>query len=356
MRSTIWNQVVNGNDESDWLLALGIAGVAWLAAQVLYRLSNGVLKRIADRTRSRVDDVLLETMRAPVIVLVTMIGMVIGYQQLNIPERADLWMQRVFHVAIALCVTWLITRLVDAVLREFLLPNAKRDPRSTEGQLLPAVAGAVKGLLWGLGIVVALNNAGYDVAALLAGIGIGGLALAMAAKDTVANVFGGLTVFADQPFRVGDRVRIDEHDGIVDEVGLRSTRVRTLDGPVVSIPNHRFTDGIVVNVSAEPRRRVRQELGLVLEATPEQVEEAMTILRDIASELHEHLLEDVVVGFTGFTDHSLRLLFIYHVRQRSEVVTVQTQVNLEILRRFRAADVRLAYPTSIQYAAELRPV
>ena len=204
-------------------------------------------------------------------------------------------------------------------------------------------------------MVVALNNAGYDVAALLAGIGIGGLALAMAAKDTLANIFGGLTVFADRPFIVGDRVRIDEHDGIIDEVGLRSTRIRTLDGPVVSIPNHRFTDGIVVNVSAEPRRRVRQELGLVLETTPEQIEEAMNILRGIAAEVNDRITEDTTVGFIGFSDHSLTLLFIYHVQQRSAVVDVQTKVNLEILRRFRAAGLQLAYPTSVQYAAELPP-
>jgi small-conductance mechanosensitive channel len=125
---------------------------------------------------------------------------------------------------------------------------------------------------------------------------------------------------------------------------------------VVSIPNHRFTDGIVVNVSAEPRRRVRQELELVLETTPEQVESAMEILRGIAAGMGGQITADITIGFTGFTDHSLTLLFVYHVQQRSEVVEVQTKVNLEILRRFRAAGVRLAYPTSVQYAAELRPV
>ena len=95
-------------------------------------------------------------------------------------------------------------------------------------------------LIWIIGIIVALNNAGYDVMALIAGLGIGGLALAMAAKDTVANVFGGFTIFTDRPFSMGDRIVISGFDGTVKEIGIRSTRLQTLAGREVSIPNSKL--------------------------------------------------------------------------------------------------------------------
>ena len=99
-----------------------------------------------------------------------------------------------------------------------------------------------------LGLIVALNNAGYDIGALIAGLGVGGLALAIAAKDTVANIFGSVTIFADRPFVIGDRVRIKGHDGVVRDIGIRSTRLETRDGPMVTIPNATFADSAVEDV------------------------------------------------------------------------------------------------------------
>lgn len=104
--------------------------------------------------------------------------------------------------------------------------------------------------------IVALNNAGYDVGALIAGLGIGGLALAMAARDTVSNVFGGFTIFTDRPFTLNDRIKVSGFDGTVDEIGIRSTRLRTLAGTLVTIPNSTFSESAVENVSAEPSRKV----------------------------------------------------------------------------------------------------
>ena len=125
-----------------------------------------------------------------------------------------------------------------------------------DDQLLPIVRKGTKFSLWAVGIIVALNNAGYDVGALIAGLGIGGLALAMAARDTVSNVFGGFTIFTDRPFTLNDRIKVSGFDGTVDEIGIRSTRLRTLAGTLVTIPNSTFSGSAVENSSAEPSRGV----------------------------------------------------------------------------------------------------
>jgi MscS family membrane protein len=252
-------------------------------------------------------------------------------------------------VGLALTLTWLLVRFLDTMIQEYLVPKAAlQETVVMDEQLIPVVRSSVKILVWVLGLVMALNNAGYDVAALLAGIGIGGLALAMAAKDSVANIFGGITVFADKPFRVGDRIRVQEHDGLVEEVGLRSTRIRTMAGPVVVVPNHKFTDSVLENVSDERARRVRHELGLVYETSPEAIERALHILGNIVDEHQDQLEQERITSFIAFKEYSLILLFIYHIRKDADIFRTQTIIHLEVMRRFSDAGLEFAYPTQVE--------
>ena len=137
-------------------------------------------------------------------------------------------------------------------------------------QIGPILRKTVRSVVWILGVITAMNNAGFDVGALLAGVGIGGLAMAMAAKDFVANIFGGVTVFVDKPFKVGDRIVVDGIDGTVQEIGIRSSRLITLQGRMVTIPNNSFTNSPVENITAEPSRKVSVTLGLTYDTSPEK--------------------------------------------------------------------------------------
>jgi MscS family membrane protein len=237
------------------------------------------------------------------------------------------------------------------MLLEYLLPKASRNETvMVDAQLVPVVRSSIKVLVWVLGLVMALNNGGYDVGALLAGIGIGGLALAMAAKDTVANIFGGITVFADKPFRVGDRIRIQDHDGVVIEVGIRSTRLRTMEGPVVVVPNHKFTDSMVENVSEELSRRVRHELGLIYETPPAKLEEAVQILEQVVNDHQDVLEAERLVSFIAFKEYSLNILFIYYIQKEADIFRTQTRIHMDVMRRFAAAGLEFAYPTQTEYS------
>ncbi len=336
-----------------WAMATGIGLCAWLLAKLITWTTGRFLGGFVSRSTTKLDDILLSTLRGPGVVIITLIGLYLGYEQLTVADRVQLWMDRVFKVTLAITLTWLIARALDTLIREYLMPKAARqDTYLVDEQLVPVVRSAVKLLVWGLGLVMALNNAGYDVAALLAGIGIGGLALAMAAKDSVANVFGGITVFADKPFRVGDRIRISEYDGIVSEVGIRSTRIRTMEGPVVVVPNHKFTDSVVENVTQEPSRRVRHELGLVYETPVERIEQAIALLEKIVDDHGSVLESERVVSFVAFKEYSLDLLFIYYIRKDADIFATQTRIHLEVMRRFAAAGLEFAYPTQVEYARD----
>ena len=354
MLLTFWERTFYYNTMYQWAMVLAIAVGAWIIGRLIYWLAENILEKWTSRTSTQLDDIIVATVKGPVVVLVTLLGIVAGYHRLVMPPGLDFWMDRVFQAAVALTVTWMVVRTLAAILRAFLLPYAERTPNKMDNHMVPVVIKGVSIMLWILGIVVALNNAGYDVGALLAGIGIGGLALAMAAKDTVANVFGGITVFADKPFRIGDRIRISGFDGFVTEVGIRSTRVRTLEGPIVVIPNHKFTDSIVENVTLEPARRIRHELALIYETPPEKMELAIQILKDIANEHQELLTPEFFVSFIAFKDYSLNILFIYHIRKEAQILDTQTIVHLEILRRFNAAGLSFAYPTAVELQGEYK--
>ena len=174
-----------------------------------------------------------------------------------------------------LVVAWMAARFFDGLFQTYIVPLAARSQTDLDDHILPVAQKAVKTIIWTIGIVVALDNAGHNVGALLAGIGIGGLALAMAAKDTVSNVFGGFTIFVDKPFRLKDRVRAAGHDGYVREIGLRSTRLETMAGTQVTVPSSKFSDTVVENVSKEPSRKTAVVLGLSYDTTPKQMEEAL---------------------------------------------------------------------------------
>ena len=344
-----------GNLPQQWFDAAIILLAGWLIGKLISWLGASILRKLAARTANTIDDELVHVLRRPLVTLVTLVSLVLGYQQLTVPEHVDKWMVRIFHVCIALGVTWAISRVLDTLLGAMLRSRTERSEDPGEGQFIPVVRSSIKALIWGLGIVVALNNAGYDVGALLAGIGIGGLALAMAAKDTLANIFGGVTVFTDKPFRVGDRVRLNGYDGFVQEVGIRSTRIRTMDGPIVVVPNIKFTDSMLENVSQEPSRRVRHDLGLVYGTTTAQIDEAIAILEKLVRDHSDNLEAEHAAYFNAFKDFSLNIVFTYHIRKGKDIFGVQTRVNLDLLDRFRKAGLEFAYPTQVEISGDPQP-
>jgi MscS family membrane protein len=204
-----------------------------------------------------------------------------------------------------------------------------------------------------MGIIIGMDNLGIDITAMIAGLGIGGLALALAAQDMVKNIFGGIMIFIDKPFKIGDRIQINGFDGTVEEVGLRSTRVRTLEGRLLIINNSTFSDNTVVNVSAEHTRKVVLNLGMTYDTTPEQMQQSMDILKQIIIE-HEILdIEETSIGFNAFGDFSLGILFIYRIKKEADILGTQTDINLEILKRFNAEGLEFAFPTQTVFKKEM---
>lgn len=342
-----------GNPLGEWLIALAWFVGSIVLARTLYWISQRFLKPLAAKTSSQLDDLLVDTLEEPLAFAIVVVGMWWGYDHLDFGVSVQGWMQKVFTILVTLNVTWLIVRFIDALIREVLIPYAERSS-GTMDQVMPIIRTSIKVIIWSLGIVSALNNAGYDVGAMLAGVGIGGLALALAAKDFAANIFGGITVFIDKPFKVGDRVIIAGFDGFVKEVGLRSTRLQTLAGRVVTIPNMKFTDSTVENITMEPSRRVKITVGLTYGTKAERIREAEGILAEIC-ENHPFTEESYLIWFEEFAAYSLNVSMIYYIQKEGAVLAVQNDINLAILERFNEAGLDFAFPTQTVYHQQMAP-
>ncbi len=333
-----------GNTVENWLISFGILIGAIIIAKICYWAIGKYLKKLTEKTSSKLDDLLIDKLEEPVVYAIGILGFFWGFERLTFGAGVDSFFKHMFTLIFTLNITWLIVRTVDALVEEYVVPLVEKSESDLDDQLMPLIRKLFKAILWSLGIIIGLNNAGFDVAALIAGLGIGGLALALAAQDTVKNIFGGIMVYLDKPFKISDRIIISGHDGFVEEVGIRSTRIRTLEGRQITIPNAQFSESPIENITREPSRKIVLNLGLTYETNPEKMELAMNLLKQIAGE-HPSTTEDILVSFNSWGDFSLGILFIYYIKPEGDILQTQTDINMAILRKFNAEGLDFAYPT-----------
>jgi len=333
-----------GNTLGQLLIAAGIIIGAVLVGRIVYWTFGRFIKRAVAKARTKVADLIVDLGEEPLVYAVTVAGIWVAYRTLNTSPGLDAFAAKVFFILFAIGVAWFLTRISDALFEEYLKPLVAGTESDLDDQLLPLARKSIKITIWVVTGIIAMSNAGYDVAAIIAGLGLGGLAFALAAQDSVSNLFGGFTILTDSPFKMGDRVKISGFDGTIQEIGLRSTRLTTLEGRTVTIPNSTFTKNPVENVTSEPSRKVVLNLGLTYDMDEAQVQRAMALLKNIAAD-HGDLEEKVVIGFNAFGDFALNVLFIYYIKSGADIVAAQTDVNLAILERFNAEGLEFAFPT-----------
>lgn len=337
-----------GNTVSEWFIALAIIVAAAVVGKIVYWIFKTIMRRLTSATTTKVDDILVDTIEEPLTFALIVIGIRIALSRLAFSSKIDFWVDKGVYLLIIVAVAWFITRFFDAVVQHYIKPLAEKSENDLDDQILPIVSKGIKIIVWVIAIIVGLDNAGYDVGAILAGLGIGGLAMAMAAKDMVSNLFGGFTVFTDRPFKINDRIVVDGIDGTVVEVGLRSTRLKTLDGRTVTLPNSVFQNSPVENISSEPGRKVITTIGLTYDMTADQIQQGLDILNDIAAG-NGNLNGEHLVAFSGFGDFSLNLMIIYWINKGADILGTNTEINMSILRRFSENGLDMAFPTQTIY-------
>ena len=338
--------VLLGATGFDWLKAVIELVVAVIISKMVLIVVPKILLRFSKMPIEKSKGV-IRSLLMPVSVLIILIGLRLAVSNFPIEQYRPTVSKTYTFVAL-LCITWFISNFVTAIIDGVILSRNQKEGGSSTIQMLPTIKHLVQVIIWGAGIAITLSNVGYDVKALLAGLGVGGVALALAAKNTVTNFLGGATMLIDNPFNIGDRVRVANYDGYVSFIGLRSFRLTTLDGTEVTIPNANIIDSVIENVSREPARRIVLDLNLTYDTTPEKLRKAFGILEDIAHH-HNDLKDDCHVYMKNFSDSSLDVCFIYYIVKGKDIFAAQSEVNLEILSRFNAEEINFAFPTRTLY-------
>lgn len=333
-----------GNTVETWTYALLIILGAFIAGKVLYIIIGKVIKNFAAKTKTNLDYIIIDMIEEPIMFGIILFGTWFGLSTLTFSEGTTEIILKGYKILITINITWFIARLVNAMFENYVKPLTEKTDSDFDDQVFPILRKGIIVVIWVLGIIISLDNAGYKIGPILAGLGIGGLAFAFAAKDILANIFGGITIFTDKPFKIKDRIKVEGYDGTVEEIGLRSTRIRTLAGRQVTIPNSTFAENPVENITREPTRKITLKLGLTYDTTPEKLEKAQEILKNIA--LKNDLITDKHhLAFTDFGDFALGITFIYYIKKSSNIMEAQNSVNMAILKEYNKAKLGFAFPT-----------
>ena len=341
-----------GNSIKQLLVAVAYIFGGFLVAKIVFFILKKVVRKAVVRSKSQLDDILFKTIHRPLIIAIVVWGFYLGLEQLNIGKRLHEFNDKLYHIIIILMITWFLVRLIKALIDQYVKSLVHKTESTYDDQLMPVIKQLVFIAVWSMGIIISLNYAGYNVSALVAGLGIGGLAFALAAKDYIENIFGGMSIFTDKPFQAKDRIRIDGFDGTVEEIGIRRSRIRTLGGTLVTIPNAKFIHNSVENVALELTRKIVLQLGLTYDTSSEKMELALNILKEINADNQELVTESPTAFFAGFGASTLDITFIYYIRKGADIAQTQSVMNLEVLKRFEAAGLEFAFPTQTVHLAK----
>jgi len=333
-----------GSTLRQYLIALIFILLGFAFGKVFYGILSKVVRAFTKKTKTNLDDIMLDLIDTPAVFLIALGGLYIGLEQLTLPLSVEKTVFNLVKVLFVLNIAWVVINFVDAIIISYIVPSTVKESGKIDAAAAKVFGRIFKILAWLIVIIMLITNLGYDVSALLTGLGLGGLAFALAAQDLLSNLFGGFAILTDRPFRLNDRVRWGTHDGFVRDIGFRTTRIETMDGTMLVVPNSELAKVTLENVSKEPARRVVAKIGLVYDTPTKKVKLAEDIIKDIVLK-HPDLKDDSVVGFSDFGDFALILTAVYWVKNPDKVMDVKSQVNMDIKARFEKAGLEFAYPT-----------
>lgn len=336
-----------GNSLQEWGISFLIVLGAVVITQLISVFSKRVVKPLTVRTHNRLDDVLYYALESPLLFGIMLLGIWIAIQRLITPDNVATTVDNVYRILIVLNITWVFARLLTGLLDTYWGKRGNNDA----ARMMPVVNRMLLALVWIIGIVMALSNVGVNISALLGTLGIGGIAFALAAQDTVKNVFGAFTIFTDKPFTIGDTIRVDSFEGTIVDVGMRSTKMMDYNKRIITFPNYKMTDASVINISSEPMRRVVMKLGLTYDTTPEKMEQALELLRAIPKRVDKVSTKNgfVLANFTDYADSALVITFTFFIEKGGNIQKVTSDMNMEILKDFNHAGLNFAYPSQTLY-------
>ncbi len=329
-----------------WIALLIAVAVAWWGGRLLGSVTRGMLRRVASRTTTEWDDTLFDSLPPPIGVAWTLLLFASLGHSIGLPDAAEQAISQFVRGAWVATIFWFLWRSVN-VFVELALSRPWAAGSPSARHMLTIGANLSKGAIVALGSLSLLAVFGYPVTTLLAGLGIGGLALAFGAQKTVENLFGSMALAVDQPFRVGDFVKVEDFVGTVEDIGLRSTRFRTLDRTLISIPNGQLADQRLESFAVRDRMRLATTIGVEYGTTNAQMQQVLDGFERVLREHPKIWPDAMVVKFKEFGASSLdiEIMAWFAVPSWGDFQLCRQEVLLGFMQVVEQAGTAFAFPT-----------
>ncbi len=334
-----------GSTIPQYLLFFAIIGVGAVVGRSLSFFYQRRLKKKVEATETKLDDIILYSLGKPVIFLGVIFGVAIGRDVLTPVEPLTTILNASVEIPIIAAIAWISVRLTDGFIETYIMEYAEQTESKLDDELVPIVSRLTNIAIISIASVVILDSVGYDVTAIIASLGVGSVAIAYASRKTIADIFGGAHILSTKPFVVDDIVKVGDKAGTVQEIGLRTTRIQDFDGRTISLSNSRIADAEVKNITSEPARRIKTQIGLSYETTPAEMDDALTLITETINTVDGIDHEQTGAWFWEYGESSLRIRLEYYIRDRSRWKEIRDTVNRKMQRAFEDAGVELALPT-----------
>lgn len=342
-----------GNPLWKYLFSLIYIFLAFYVSKFLDHATRVWLKRLAAKTRTQFDDLVIDLLSGPVKIIAFVIFLRIGLEAFVWPPVVASVLAKGFTIVVAATITYMALKLINLLMTHWRKCVADEQNKSFNDQLFPMIGKALKVFVVVVAALVTLSNIGVNITAAIASLSIVGLALGLAAQDTVANLFGAVSLLLDKPFRVGDRIRLPpDVDGTVESIGLRSTWVRNLDGHHISIPNKTMGNATIINITRRLNIRTVMNIGITYDTPRPKVDRALAILDEIYK--GHPMTANVWISFDRFAESSLNILVIHwwNSTDFKDYLDGMQGLNLAIKERFDSEGISFAFPTRTLYVKQ----
>lgn len=344
----ILNYKIIGNEVWRFLLLIFIFILYVPVSRILINTIRKYFKKFSNYTKGKIDDYIFESLNPSLRMITFAVVFYLGYSVMNLGGLQTIF-EKIFRFLIILPIVFFMIKFITAMLRHYLLDKSQTIKlQETTIDLLVKI---VRVTLFIIGILLVLSNLGINVSAFVAGLGIGGLAFALAAQDLLKNFFSGIALIFDGTFHKGERVNFEGHDGNIVEVNLRTTKVRTRDGAMLTIPNALLADNIVENVAKAPKLRVTITIGLTYDTDVDKLEKAKAIILEAIKEEEEVNEDQAWVYFTDFNAYSQDIKARFFTKKVSmkdnwaKRNEFRDRINFKIKKEFEKAGIEMAFPT-----------
>ncbi|GIK59442.1 MAG: mechanosensitive ion channel family protein [Ignavibacteriota bacterium] len=340
------NQTFWGNTIQSYLIALGIFIIGVLIVKVLQKIVLFRLKKWAAKTETTIDDLLIKSIEKSIIPLLFYAVFYSALHSLALSESTA----KILKVVSLFIITFFIVRFISSTIMFTITYFIRKQERGEEkARQLRGMTVLINIFVWVVGFVFLMDNLGFDISAVIAGLGIGGIAIALAAQTILGDLFSYFVIFFDRPFEVGDFITVQDKSGTVEYTGIKTTRLRSLSGEQLVFSNHDLTNSRIHNYKKMERRRVVFTLRVIYQTTAEQIESIPKLVREIIESQ-----QDVAFDrghFASYGDFSLNFEFVYFVLEAdyNKYMNIQQAINMKIYDTFEQRGIGFAYPTQTLY-------